>query len=78
MPLDQSPTVGPDDPLDDALEWLGGREGLVLREGNLVGEIGPGDVERWYRRVIEGRVDAGPGGPAGGVTMGHAPPRPDV
>jgi Zn-dependent protease len=78
VPLDQFPTVGPDEPLDDALEWLGGRESLVLRDGVLVGAIGPGDVERWYRRVIEGRVDPGPSGPEGGVTIGHVPPRPDV
>lgn len=77
VPLDQSPTVGPDESLDDALEWLGGREGLVLRDGMLVGAIGPLDVERWYRRVIEGRTDVhpspGPAAPVGGV-----PPRPDV
>ena len=56
VPLDQIPTVAPDEPLDDALEWLGGRESLVLRDGVLVGAIGPADVERWYRRVIEGRL----------------------
>ena len=79
VPLDQFPTVGPDEPLDDALEWLGGRESLVLRDGFLVGAIGPGDVERWYRRVIEGRLDVpGPGGSGGGVTVGHVPPRPDL
>jgi len=79
VPLDQSPTVGPDDPLDDALEWLGGREGLVLRDGGLVGAIGPGDVERWYRRVIEGRADVpGVDISAGGGSPGHVPPRPDL
>jgi Zn-dependent protease len=56
-PLAQTPVVAPDETLDDALEWLGGREGLVLRDGVLVGALGPGDVERWYRRVIEGRPD---------------------
>ena len=74
VPLEQFPTVGPDEPLDDALEWLGGRESLVLSDGALVGAIGPGDVERWYRRVVERRLDiAGPAVPVGGV-----PPRPDV
>ena len=57
QPLNQTPVVGPDETLDDAAEWLGGRDGLVLRDGVLVGEIGPDDVERWYRRVIEGRPD---------------------
>jgi len=74
MPIDQFPTVGPDEPLDDALEWLGGRESFVLRDGVLEGAIGPGDVERWYRRVVEGRHDmAEPVTPLGGV-----PPRPDL
>jgi Zn-dependent protease len=57
LPLAQTPVVAPDETLDDALEWLGGREGLVLRDGVLVGALGPADVERWYRRVIEGRDD---------------------
>lgn len=78
-PLDQTPTVGPDEPLDDALEWLGGLERLVLRDGVLVGAIAPVDIERWYRRVIEGRMDVGdPGAPGGGVAVGHLPPRPDL
>ena len=49
----------------------------MLSDGRLVGQIGPGDVERWYRRVVEGRADA----PAGGATVAPAgviPPRPDV
>lgn len=56
-PLAQTPVVAPSETLDDALEWLGGREGLVLRDGVLVGALGPADVERWYRRVIEGKAD---------------------
>ena len=47
----------PSETLDDAVEWLGGREGLVLRDGVLVGALGPADIERWYRRVIEGKAD---------------------
>jgi len=68
-PLNQTPVVTPDETLDDALEWLGGREGLVLRDGVLVGALGPGDVERWYRRVIEGHADSAPDG---------IPARPDL
>ncbi len=56
-PIAQTPVVAPSETLDDALEWLGGREGIVLRDGVLVGALGPADVERWYRRVIEGKVD---------------------
>jgi Zn-dependent protease len=67
MPLNQTPVVSPDDPLDDVLEWLGGRDGLVLQDGMLVGAIGPRDVERWYRRAVRGeRI------PDDGI-----PPRPD-
>ena len=32
-PLTQTPVVAPDETLDEALEWLGGRDGLVLRDG---------------------------------------------
>jgi Zn-dependent protease len=70
-PLVQTPTFTPDETLDDAVEWLAGREGLVLQDGVLAGAIGPDDVERWYRRAIEGRVDH--------ETMAvGVPPRPDL
>jgi hypothetical protein len=68
-PLTQGPVVAPADSLDDAFEWIAGREALVLRDGALVGVIGPADVERWYRHRYE------PGAPAS--TEGP-PPRPDV
>jgi len=85
-PLAQTPVLAPDETLDDAVEWLGGREGLVLRDGVLVGALGPGDVERWYRRVIEGRPErtAGHDGssstPPSMITPapGSVPPRPDL
>jgi Zn-dependent protease/CBS domain-containing protein len=67
-PLNQTPTLAPDDTLDDAFEWLGGREALVLREGVLVGALAPADVERWYRGRFE----------APSVDRGTAPPRPDL
>lgn len=70
IPLNQTPTVTPDERLDDVLEWLGTRDGLVLADGRLVGAIGADDVERWYRRVIEGRV-------VQASTPGWVPPRPD-
>jgi hypothetical protein len=77
-PLTQTPVLRPDETLDDAVEWLAGRPGLVLSDGVLVGEIGPGDVERWYRRVIEGRsVEAGVASAESGVP-GAIPPRPDL
>jgi Zn-dependent protease len=69
-PIVQTPVCDPDETLDEAVEWLGGREGLVLSDGALVGALGPSDIERWYRRVVEGRFD--PDTAAVGV-----PPRPD-
>ena len=71
IPLNQTPTVGPEETLDEVLEWLAARDGLVLADGHLVGAIGAADVERWYRRVIEGRsVEA--------AAPGWVPPRPDL
>ncbi len=70
IPLNQTPVVAPTETLDEALEWLGGRDGLVLDQGVLVGALGPRDVEQWYRRVIEGRSS-----PTGFAVL---PPRPDL
>lgn len=67
-PINQTPTLAPTDTLDDAFEWLGGREALVLRDGALVGVLGPPDVERWYRQRFEARASEPDG----------APPRPDL
>jgi len=84
--LNQTPVFTPDDTLDDVVEWLGGREGLVLRDGALMGAIGAGDVERWFRGAIQGRAPAPAGtwegaapdawGSAPGAP-GWIPPRPD-
>jgi CBS domain-containing protein len=68
-PLALTRTVGPRESLDDVLEWLGGRDGLVLDGERVVGAIGSADVERWYRRVVEGRPEA---------TAAGIPPRPDM
>ena len=76
-PLNQTPVVAPDETLDDALEWLGGREGLVLRDGVLVGALGPDDVERWYGRVIEGRDPSTPAPRMVVPPTPTVPPRPD-
>jgi Zn-dependent protease/CBS domain-containing protein len=70
IPLNQTPVLDPDETLDEAFEWLGGRDGLVLKDGALVGAIGPHDVEQWYRRVIEGQSS-----PTG---FAQLPPRPDL
>jgi Zn-dependent protease len=79
LPIEQTPLVSPDETLDDALEWLGGRDGLVVRDGTLMGAISPADIERWYRRVIEGRLDIGrAAGASLGPDTGVVPPRPDL
>ncbi len=70
IPLNQTTVLGPDETLDGAFEWLGGETGLVVDDGVLVGALAPGDVENWYRRVIEGRS-----APTGFATL---PPRPDL
>jgi Zn-dependent protease len=71
IPLNQMPVVGPDDGLDDAVEWIGGRDALVLRDGVLVGAISPSDIERWYR----GRWESGQQQP---LVSTQIPPRPDL
>ncbi len=70
IPLNQTPVFAPNETLDAAFEWLGGRDGLVLDDGVLVGALGGRDVEQWYRRVIEGNTSA-----TGFVAL---PPRPDL
>jgi Zn-dependent protease len=70
IPLNQTTVLDPDETLDTALEWLGGQTGLVVRDDVLIGGLAPGDVENWYRRVIEGRST-----PTGFAAL---PPRPDV
>jgi Zn-dependent protease len=72
-PLGQSVVVSSGESLADATEWIAGREALVVDDGRLVGAIGPGDVERWYRRVVEGRHE-----PAAVGAQGPTPPRPDL
>ncbi len=70
IPLNQTPVLAPQETLDEAFEWLGGRDGLVLRDGVLVGALGLRDVEEWYRRVVEGNTSA--------TGFAALPPRPDL
>ena len=48
-PLNQVVVLSPDAALEDAWEWLGGRDGLVLQDGVFVGMLGPPDVDSWAR-----------------------------
>ena len=70
IPLSQTPVVRPDETLEEVIEWVGARQGLVMRDGRVVGAINARDVERWYRHVIEGR-------PAMSGDPNWVPPRPD-
>ncbi|HSL11354.1 MAG TPA: CBS domain-containing protein [Actinomycetota bacterium] len=86
--LAETPTVAPDEKLDDALEWVGGRHGLVLDDGRLVGAISGRDIERWYGRRFEGVSDdedeTAPAAttpttsPTAGDNAVPLPPRPDL
>jgi CBS domain-containing protein len=76
--LTQTPAFAPEEQLDGVVEWLAGREGLVLREGQLVGAIGGGDIERWYKRTFEGREDTWSTTRGSSPDPGAIPPRPDL
>lgn len=76
-PLNQTPVLAPTETLDDALEWLGGRDGLVLDDGALVGALAPADIERWYQRVVEGKPQTEKASTDWWSGAG-VPPRPDL
>ena len=68
VPLSAARSVPAEAGLDDALDLLGGQEGMVLEEGRLVGSIAPADIERWYQGRLRGEAPA----------VGPVPPRPDL
>ena len=70
IPLAQTPVLAPEETLEDVLEWVGARQGIVLQDGRLVGAINANDVERWYRQC-----DPGPAPAAADPSW--VPPRPD-
>jgi hypothetical protein len=50
IPLDDDTTIEADEPLDDVVEWIGGREALVIdATGRSVGLIDLRDVDRWLQ-----------------------------
>lgn len=69
VPLSAARSVPADIGLDDALDLLGGQEGIVLEDGRLVGAIAPQDIERWYQANLRGETP---------VATGPVPPRPDL
>lgn len=77
MPFSDTSSVGADEPLSDALEWVAGHESLVEDVTGTVGVIDVGDIDRWLKAhwstgsFMERPVGFVP--PAGAV-----PPRPDL
>jgi hypothetical protein len=71
VPIDDGTTIHDDEPLDDVVEWIGGREALVVdTAGRTVGLIDVRDIDGWLQAhwATGSYVDT----PA--ATM---PPRPD-
>ena len=69
VPLSAARSVPAHAGLDDALDLLGGQEGMVLEDGRLVGSIEPADIERWYQARLRGDAPD---------QVGPVPPRPDL
>jgi Zn-dependent protease len=75
LPLAETRTAGPDDPLSDLLPQLepgGEKRVLVLAGGRLVGIVSPSDISRTVRWLTShGRGPGGPGlGPGFGADQG--------
>jgi hypothetical protein len=77
MPLRDASSVGADESLSDALEWVAGHEARVEDATGTVGVIDVGDIDRWLRMhwstgtYVERPVGFAP-------QAGAVPPRPDV
>ena len=66
VPLNLTPVITPQDPLDEVRDTLSGRDGLVLRDGVLIGAISMGDIQRWFNSQLQSS------------TAQPIPPRPDL
>jgi hypothetical protein len=77
MPLSDKSSVGADETLSDALEWVAGHESLVEDPTGAVGVIDIGDIDRWLK--AHWSTGSFVERPAGFVRQaGAVPPRPDV
>ena len=77
MPLSDKSSVGADESLSDALEWVAGHESLVDDATGAIGVIDVGDIDRWLKAHWSTGtfVDR----PTGSIPpAGVVPPRPDV
>jgi Zn-dependent protease len=71
VPLDDAPVVDADEPLDETVDWLGGRDGLVVdAAGRTVGLLALEDVDRWLKAHWATGRSAEP-------SAAVVPPRPD-
>jgi predicted transcriptional regulator len=71
VPLDDAPTVDADEPLDETVDWLGARDGLVVdASGRTVGLLAREDVDRWLKTHWASGSYAEP--------SALTPPRPDL
>jgi Zn-dependent protease len=77
MPLSEKSSVGADETLSDALEWVAGHESLVEDATRAVGVIDVGDIDRWLKaHWSTGTFVERPAGFA--PPAGATPPRPDL
>jgi len=77
MPLSEKTSVGADESLSDALEWVAGHESLVEDVTGVVGVLDVGDIDHWLKAHWSTGtfIDR----PAGSIPpAGAVPPRPDV
>jgi predicted transcriptional regulator len=71
VPLGDAPTVDADEPLDETVDWLGARDGLVVdASGRTVGLLALEDIDRWLKRHWASGRYAEP--------SAATPPRPDL
>jgi hypothetical protein len=71
VPFHDPPLIDADEPLDDVVEWVGDRDGLVVdRAGRPIGMIAVEDVDRWLKAHWSTGTYVEPTTPA-------LPPRPD-
>jgi hypothetical protein len=71
VPFHDPPLIDADEPLDDVVEWVGDRDGLVVdRAGRPIGMIAVEDVDRWLKAHWSTGTYVEPPTPA-------LPPRPD-
>jgi Zn-dependent protease len=71
VPLGAAPTIDADEPLDETVDWLGTRDGVVVdASGRIIGLLALEDVDRWLKTHWSMGTYAEP--------SAMRPPRPDL